>query len=554
MNVDAKLAGDDGSDALLAQRSAAGDREAFGEIVARYQTLVCSLAYNATGNLARSEDLAQETFLTAWQHLRELREPAKLRSWLCGIARNGINNRRRLLKREPTHDAEELKLATDVPAVEPWPSDAAVARDNQAILWQALERVPEIYREPLILFYREHRSIERVAADLDLSEDTVKQRLSRGRKLLHEQVLAFVEGALEQSAPGPAFTLGVVGALPLLATSGLATTAAAGGTAAKWAAAGLGTKLLTVFNVAIGPLVGIATAWLGVRASIDDTHSRRERKLVKRCFLTVAAGSALFTLASAPLNVLATAQGGLRPGYMVLWLALLMAYIAGIVILALRLQRVQQQVRREDRMQRPATLGQMPENTSVPPREFRSRWSFLGLPLVHVRLHPRRDEAIRPALGWIAIGNYAFGILFACGGVSVGAVSLGGLSVGLVSIAAVSLGFLALGGLAIGVYAMGGVAVGLIATGAFSFGWVAAEGRYAVAREFALGVHAAARQANDEAARAFFAARPWLDLRSTAGKALLSLVWLPWILIFIGHVVRARRPGQAPRSGLPPVG
>jgi len=79
-------------DAELVNASLTGDREAFGQIVARYQSLVCSLAYSATGSLNQSEDLAQETFLAAWRELRGLREPAKLRAWLCGIARNLVNN------------------------------------------------------------------------------------------------------------------------------------------------------------------------------------------------------------------------------------------------------------------------------------------------------------------------------------------------------------------------------------------------------------------------------------------------------------------------------
>src|SRR6185312_17029079 len=104
----------------------------------------------------------------------------------------------------------------------------------------SLERIPQIYREPLVLFYREHQSIEAVAQNLDLTEDTVKQRLSRGRKLLHEQVLAFVEGALERTNPGKVFTIGVLAALPVtLATSAkaatLAAAAAKGGAAAKTA-------------------------------------------------------------------------------------------------------------------------------------------------------------------------------------------------------------------------------------------------------------------------------------------------------------------------------
>ena len=76
------------SDADLVSESLSGDRDAFGQIVERYQTLISSLAYCATGNLSQSEDLAQETFVTAWKQLADLREPEKLRSWLCRISRN----------------------------------------------------------------------------------------------------------------------------------------------------------------------------------------------------------------------------------------------------------------------------------------------------------------------------------------------------------------------------------------------------------------------------------------------------------------------------------
>ena len=110
-----------------------------------------------------------------------------------------------------------------------------MTREREAILWGALERIPEIYREPLILFYREHKSVERVAADLELSEDAVKQRLSRGRKLLHEQVIAFVEGTLAQTTPGVMFTTAVLGSLPLLASAGMTSAAAGtGGAMARW--------------------------------------------------------------------------------------------------------------------------------------------------------------------------------------------------------------------------------------------------------------------------------------------------------------------------------
>lgn len=75
------------NDVDLVAQSLDGNRDAFRQIVERYQTLICSLAYSAIGNLSQSEDVAQETFISAWKDLRSLREPAKLRSWLCGIAR-----------------------------------------------------------------------------------------------------------------------------------------------------------------------------------------------------------------------------------------------------------------------------------------------------------------------------------------------------------------------------------------------------------------------------------------------------------------------------------
>ena len=57
------------NDTALVVASLSGDRDAFGQIAMRYQSLVCSLAYSATGYLSHGEDLAQETFVTAWKTL-----------------------------------------------------------------------------------------------------------------------------------------------------------------------------------------------------------------------------------------------------------------------------------------------------------------------------------------------------------------------------------------------------------------------------------------------------------------------------------------------------
>ncbi len=300
------MAGTVTTDAELVGESLVGDRDAFGRIVARYQSLVCSLAYSATGCLGQSEDLAQETFITAWRHLRHLREPAKLRSWLCGIARNRINNFLRREGHKPLATAEPLETIHDVPATQPTASEQAISQEEEAILWRSLERIPETYREPLVLFYREHQSIERVAEQLELSEDAVKQRLSRGRKLLHEQVLAFVEGALERTNPGRAFTVGVVAALPLLATSAKAATltaaASKGGSTAK-AAAGAGSlgALLTGGAVLLFSLLGVfgfLGRWIGRKMGRASQQSPLGRKRIVQFWRTLAIGFLVLVLPS----------------------------------------------------------------------------------------------------------------------------------------------------------------------------------------------------------------------------------------------------------------
>jgi hypothetical protein len=117
--------------------------------------------------------------------------------------------------------------------------------------------------------------------------------------------------------------------------------------------------------------------------------------------------------------------------------------------------------------------------------EYRSSASFLGLPLVHIAtgalVHGRYRRGV--ATGWFAVGDIAIGVLFACGGVALGGISLGGAALGLVPIGGVAFGLLALGGLALGIVAVGGAALA----------WYAAIGGLAVAQHYAIGAVALAR-------------------------------------------------------------
>lgn len=262
-----------GDDIELVAQSVAGSRDAFGRIVERYQSLVCALAFSATGSVTRSEDLAQETFLVAWQQLRALREPAKLRSWLCGIARNTINADLRRQGREPVHRAAPLADADELPAPEALPLAKVISEEEVALLWREVGQLPEVYRETLILYYREQQSIARVAAALELSEDAVMQRLSRGRKLLHDRMLVFVETALDRTNPGKHFVLGVQAALPLLAVGSQgAGLASAKGAAVKGGGGFFG--LLALAMPVVGMLAALGVSWSSIRQAINPAERR----------------------------------------------------------------------------------------------------------------------------------------------------------------------------------------------------------------------------------------------------------------------------------------
>lgn len=293
------------NDTELVTQSLAGDRQAFGEIVARYQSIVCGLAYSATGNRTHSEDVAQETFVAAWLKLRDLREPSRLCAWLCGIARNLIHGDLRRLDHQPAHRADLLDAGPEIASGDPSPTAQAVSNEELAILWREVGRLPEIYREPLVLFYRDHKSVEHVAAALELTPDAVMQRLSRGRRQLQERMLEFVETTLERTSPGTQFTLQVQAVLPLGAggSAVVASTVAKGGAAAKGGALGF---LLAWAAPLIGLFAAIGMSW----AEISQAKTPRERRFAARWTLVLWLSVVAF-LAALPAAAHLTHSAGL---------------------------------------------------------------------------------------------------------------------------------------------------------------------------------------------------------------------------------------------------
>jgi zinc protease len=530
----------------------AGSISAFETLVHQYQAMVSAVAYSTCGDLTQSEDIAQETFLTAWKQRTQLREPNKLSGWLCGIARH-LALHARQKARNITLDQVAEPAANMVE-----PSEAAVTREEEKLVWQSLESIPETYREPLVLFYREEQSIAEVANALDLSEDAVKQRLSRGRTMLRDQMAELVEGTLRRTKPGKAFTVAVISSITTLATQGTASAAGVTvGAVVKVAAPAVVTSNAAWAGSLLGTAGGLAGAWIGtaVPAELAPTIVERDylRKAGRRLFWWSSVPTIIFVLTMLLLQRHLPWQWLLG-----LWLTWGIVFSVSIIVASTRMNRRVMAIRQEYPQAEPNPNPVRQWANQWEPRNYTSSLKLLGLPLIDIHLGKplatvEMGTTHRVARGWIAIGDVAVGILLAFGGRAMGGIALGGMTCGILSIGGMSLGLFSLGGVALGGLALGGLAIGYTAAGGGAIGydlavgggaiaWYQAFGGVAVANDFAVGGTAIATEANTEAAKLILNREPlvrgmhWLMQNrmvfhlGTVG--LLAVLLLPQLLLY----------------------
>jgi hypothetical protein len=209
--------------------------------------------------------------------------------------------------------------------------------------------MPASYREPLVLFYREEKSVDQVAQQLDLSQDTVRQRLSRGRAMLREEVAVLVESTLSRTRPGTAFTVGVLVALPMVAAS-TSSAALAAASAAKTSASAAGKGFLAKLGLGAltGPFIGLVVAYLGARAAACTARSERERKCVRRysawmtAFCFAMSIGLVVVLSSAGKRYTASTLGIILG--VLTWVAVL---VVGVLLMWQRLSRTVDRIRIE---------------------------------------------------------------------------------------------------------------------------------------------------------------------------------------------------------------
>jgi RNA polymerase sigma factor (sigma-70 family) len=186
------------TDAELVHLARAGNREAYGELMGRYQHSIWSLAFLLLDDRFEAEDMAQEAFLRAWLNLDLLSDPAKFAPWLrrivFGVSIDWLRVFRPDLYRL-TDVKTELELAAQSAHTES-ALDRLETIELRERIWDAVGRLPPRYRLPLTLFHFDGLSHNKVAEALGVSASTARSLVTRARQKLQPMLASYAAEVL----------------------------------------------------------------------------------------------------------------------------------------------------------------------------------------------------------------------------------------------------------------------------------------------------------------------------------------------------------------------
>ncbi len=164
----------------------AGDRDAFGGLVGRYQGMVAAIVWRFGVSHDDAEDLVSEIFVRAYRNLHRYDRTHAFSTWLYRLATNLVIDHRRRQRKERLR----VEMPEQVGDPSPGADDALEAGERALRVRRALGRIDERYREAIELVYMEGLKVEEAARVLGIPTGTVKTRLMRGRAALRRALEA----------------------------------------------------------------------------------------------------------------------------------------------------------------------------------------------------------------------------------------------------------------------------------------------------------------------------------------------------------------------------
>ncbi|KUO51231.1 MAG: hypothetical protein APF76_17255 [Desulfitibacter sp. BRH_c19] len=184
------------ADEILVNLTIQGDKNAFCELIRRYEKQIYSLAYRLTNNVEDAQDLAQEAFSKIYLVLEKYDPGRPFFPWMYKVANNIIYSHLRSQKNRNQEISLEkvIDFSPLIPNKETHPEEYSITRETQRLVQQAIVELPEKYKVPLVLKYLEELSYKAIAEILDLPVTTIETRLYRGKILLQKRLNKVMEG------------------------------------------------------------------------------------------------------------------------------------------------------------------------------------------------------------------------------------------------------------------------------------------------------------------------------------------------------------------------
>jgi len=182
----------------LLRKSARGDAASFGEIVRRYQYLVYAAALQIVKDPAAAQDIAQETFISAFASLKDLRSLEAFPPWLRKIARNkALAWRKEQDRLSPLEEAGVLRAPTEASEMEK--EDERKEVDAfRAEIRKVVSSLSDALRFPLLLCYLDGVPTAEAARFLGITEGAIRKRLHDGKKKLQERIVRMAEKTMQE--------------------------------------------------------------------------------------------------------------------------------------------------------------------------------------------------------------------------------------------------------------------------------------------------------------------------------------------------------------------
>lgn len=173
------------SDIEIVNRCLEGDVEAFGALIERYKKAIYNTAFRMMGNREEAEDISQEAFIRMYNSLSKYNPEYKFMTWALKVTTNLCLDslRKRKADTVPIEDWYEIKDRKDTPEEE------YIRKENQKLVQDAIMKLPDKYREFLILFHHRNLSYQEIMDIKGESLTIVKNRLYRARQMLRKELV-----------------------------------------------------------------------------------------------------------------------------------------------------------------------------------------------------------------------------------------------------------------------------------------------------------------------------------------------------------------------------